>query len=122
MIKISVVIDTNNRNNDHRRKHNRDQKPKLVTQENLTELEALRKEIARLKEEKEQAKIAKSKLEKKKEDKVHAELLANDAARAKLKSDSTSYASKLIGQFGPGASTKKDVGTRPKTSQKGCSK
>ena len=68
-------------------------KPKLVTQENLTEMEALRKENAMLKDDKEKAKKARGKLDKKKEDKVHADLLASDAARAKIKSDPNSYAS-----------------------------
>ena len=36
-------------------------KPKLVTQENLTEMEALRKENAMLKDEKEKAKKARGK-------------------------------------------------------------
>ena len=122
MIEILIVIGTVDRNSDHGRKRDHDQKPTLITQENQTELEGLRKENAKLREEKEQARIAKSKLEKKKEDKVLAEHLAIDAAKAKLKSDSNPCASKLIDQFGPGVSSKKDVGTRPKISQKGASK
>ena len=120
VIEISIVIGTNNRNSDHRRKRDRDQKPTLITQENQTELEGLCKENARLREEREQAKIAKSKLEKKKEDKVLAEHLAIDAAKAKLKSDSNLCASKLKDQFGPGDSSKKVTGTTPKTLQKGA--
>ena len=96
VIEISIVIGTVDRNSDHRRKRNHDQKPTLITQENQTELEGLRKENARLREEREQAKIAKSKLEKKKEDKVLAEHLAIDAAKAKLKSDSNSLGVGLL--------------------------
>ena len=56
------------RNGDRGRNGDHDQRPTLITQENQTELEGLRKENAKLKEEKEQTRIAKSKLEKKKED------------------------------------------------------
>ena len=50
-------------------------------------MEGLRKKIAKLEEEKEAARIAKSKLEKKKEDKVRADHLAMDATRASQKTN-----------------------------------
>ena len=73
------------RNGDRGRNRDHDQRPTLTTQENQTELEGLRKENANLKEEKQQTRIAKSKLEKKKEDKVCADHLAMDATRASQK-------------------------------------
>ena len=85
-------------------------------------MEALRREVATLKEEKEKAKKARGILDKKREDKVHNDLLALDAAKAKHLSDSNLYTSKLLSQFGPEDNTKKDVGTRQKISQQGASK
>ena len=68
-------------------------------------MEELRRENIELKKEREQARIAKSKVEKKREEKVHAELLARDAARASEKSNE--HASKLKYLYGPKDSSKK---------------
>ena len=63
--------------------------PTLVTQDDPAAWEELRRENLELKKWKRQAKIAKSKAEKGKEDKVHSELLARDATRANVKSIET---------------------------------
>ena len=60
--------------------------PTLVTQDDPAAWEELRRENLELKKWKRQAKIAKSKAEKEKEDKVHSELLARDATKANVKS------------------------------------
>ena len=62
-------------------------------------MKELRRENIELKKEREQARIAKSKVEKKREEKVHAELLARDAARASEKSNE--HASKLKHLYRP---------------------
>ena len=60
--------------------------PTLVTQDDQAAWEELRRDSRELKKLKRQAKIAKSKAEKEKEDKVHSELLARDATKANVKS------------------------------------
>ena len=59
----------------------------LIFQENQTEIEGLREKVAKLEGEKEQARITKSKLKKKKEDKVRSDHLAMDATRASQKTN-----------------------------------
>ena len=59
-------------------------------------MEALHREVATLKDEREKAKKARGILDKKREDKVHNDLLALDAAKAKHLSDSNLYTSKLL--------------------------
>ena len=89
-------------------------------------MEALRREVARLKDEKkiekEKAKKARGLLDKQREDKVHDDLLNLDASNAKHLSDSNVYTSNLLSQFGPEDKTQKNVGTKPKISQQGASK
>ena len=59
--------------------------PTLVTQDDPAAWEEPRRENHELKKWKRQAKIAKSKAEKEKEDKVHSELLARYATKANVK-------------------------------------
>ena len=66
--------------------------------------EELRRDSLELKRLKRQAKIAKSKAEKEKEDNVHSELLARDATKANVKS--IDLVSKLKHQYGPQDSLK----------------
>ena len=83
-------------------------------------MEALQREVARLKDEnkieKEKAKKARGLLDKEREGKVHDDLLNLYASNAKALS------SNLLSQFGPEGKPKKDVGTKSKISQKGDSK
>ena len=88
--------------------------------ENQTEIEGLRRKNAKLKEEKKQTRIAKSKLEKKNEDKVRAELLAMDATKASQKTKLC--ACKLKNQFGPRDSPANLIVSKQKILQKGVSK
>ena len=89
-----------------------------IKEENKSELESLRRENVKLRVDEEKRRVDKSKLEKKRDDKVLSEHLA--AIKAKLKSKAC--ASKPANQFGPLDISTKVVGTRPKTLQKGDSK
>ena len=81
-------------------------------------MEKLRRENIELKKEREQARIAKSKVEKKREEKVHAELLARDAARVSEKSNE--HASKLKHLYRPKDSSKNCQSLSKKLLQKGA--
>ena len=88
----------------------------LVTQDDQAAWEELRRDSLELKK---QAKIAKSRAEKEKEDKVHSELLARDAIKANVKS--IDLVSKLKHLYGPQDSLNKPSVSVKKPSKKGAS-
>ena len=83
-------------------------------------MEGLQRELARVRDDnkilKEKAKIAKSQLNKERDEKVLGEYLHIDASKSK--SLSSDLSSDLLSKFGRGEKPVKDVGTKPKTLQK----
>ena len=88
-----VCIHEQNQDRDH------DLNPALPTTTQENKLESLCKENTKFRAEEEKRRVDKSKLEKKRDNKVHSDHLAANAIKAQLKSNSC--ASKPVNQFGP---------------------